>query len=236
MSWIRYDDKFSNHPKVLALGNLRFAAMGVHLDAQCYVSSYLTDGTVPAGIVRKYPRAIVEALVSSGLWRRVGDGDIAIHDYLEYNPSKSQVMAEREIAKRRSAMNADPTLTATIRQRDGDNCRYCGRRVNWRDRRSPIGGTYDHVLPLSSGGGESEDNLVVACRACNLRKARRTPVQAGMVLLIPRSDLGGNQTEPGIYPVPARNPVPIPERSTNPLTYSTRPARRRLVDLGSEAG
>ena len=41
----------------------------------------------------------------------------------------------------------------------------------------------DHVLPRSRGGPDSWENLVTACRVCNLRKAWRTPEEAMMRLL-----------------------------------------------------
>ncbi|HET9957026.1 MAG TPA: HNH endonuclease [Polyangiaceae bacterium] len=61
--------------------------------------------------------------------------------------------------------------------RDQFQCQYCGRRPHVRDL------NVDHVLPRSRGGEDSWENLVVSCRACNLRKGRRTPTEAGMALL-----------------------------------------------------
>ena len=63
---------------------------------------------------------------------------------------------------------------AAVYQRDGYACRYC---------RSTVDLTIDHVVPRALLGGDTEDNLVVACRACNARKGKKTPEQAGMVLL-----------------------------------------------------
>lgn len=61
--------------------------------------------------------------------------------------------------------------------RDQFQCQYCGRRPNARDL------NVDHVVPRSRGGGDSWENLVISCRTCNLRKGRRTPTEAGMLLL-----------------------------------------------------
>lgn len=62
--------------------------------------------------------------------------------------------------------------------RDGYRCAYCGKVC-------PAGeATVDHVIPLSRGGRSSWGNTVTACRACNQRKADRTPHEAGMKLLI----------------------------------------------------
>lgn len=56
--------------------------------------------------------------------------------------------------------------------RDRHRCAYCGRRAT----------TVDHVLPRSQGGDDSWLNTVAACSTDNLRKADRTPAQAGMAL------------------------------------------------------
>lgn len=60
--------------------------------------------------------------------------------------------------------------------RDGHQCQYCQKHLPVRDL------NIDHVLPRSRGGADSWENLVTACRPCNLRKGRRTPDEAGMRL------------------------------------------------------
>ena len=47
--------------------------------------------------------------------------------------------------------------------RDGHRCQYCGERAE----------TLDHVVPRSRGGSHTWDNVVAACRPCNVRKADR---------------------------------------------------------------
>ena len=61
--------------------------------------------------------------------------------------------------------------------RDAHQCQYCARRPPVRDL------NIDHVIPRSRGGEDSWENLVTACRVCNLRKGRRTPEEASMRLL-----------------------------------------------------
>ena len=61
--------------------------------------------------------------------------------------------------------------------RDAHQCQYCGRRPPVRDL------NIDHVLPRSRGGADSWENLVTACRLCNLRKGWKTPEEAMMRLL-----------------------------------------------------
>ena len=99
MTWVRLDDKLPRHPKVMALGKLRHPALGVHVEALCYCSEYLTDGILPAEYVRRCQRRLVEALVSVGIRHRLGDGTVQVHDYLDYNPSREAVNAKRTEAR-----------------------------------------------------------------------------------------------------------------------------------------
>ncbi len=60
--------------------------------------------------------------------------------------------------------------------RDQHQCQYCGKRPPLRDL------NIDHVVPRSRGGDDSWENLVTACRVCNLRKGWKTPEEANMRL------------------------------------------------------
>lgn len=61
-------------------------------------------------------------------------------------------------------------------KRDRYTCQYCGSQPGTEEL------TIDHVLPRSHGGKSVWENAVLACIACNARKADRTPEQAGMKL------------------------------------------------------
>lgn len=64
----------------------------------------------------------------------------------------------------------------TLYKRDEMTCQYCGNRPGSEEL------TIDHVTPRSQGGITSWDNCVLACFACNSKKANKTPEQAGMKL------------------------------------------------------
>lgn len=73
-----------------------------------------------------------------------------------------------------------PTIRLTRKNlmlRDAHQCQYCARRPPVRDL------NIDHVQPRSRGGKDAWENLVTACRACNLRKGWRTPDEANMRLI-----------------------------------------------------
>lgn len=56
--------------------------------------------------------------------------------------------------------------------RDEHRCQYCGAPAD----------SIDHVVPRSRGGLHEWENVIAACRPCNLRKRDRTPDEAGMPL------------------------------------------------------
>jgi 5-methylcytosine-specific restriction endonuclease McrA len=56
--------------------------------------------------------------------------------------------------------------------RDEHRCQYCGAAAD----------SIDHVIPRSRGGLHEWENVIAACRPCNLRKRDRTPDEAGMPL------------------------------------------------------
>lgn len=221
MPWARLDDGFWRNPKVTATST---AAVGVYALGISYCADQLTDGFIPESIavhmLARRRRALIRELVAREFWVEAADG-YQIRDFLDYNPSKAEVDFRRRTNTRRQALHRDRTLVEAVRARDGDVCRYCNREVDFTDRRSPAGGTYDHVDP---GGLNELDNVVVACRGCNSAKGRRTPAQAGLVLVPFQSgsnpDLNGTKT-----PVPSR-----PEKRKRPdARTSSRSSTRKVV-------
>lgn len=98
MPWFRIDDRFSTHPKVLRAGN---AAIGLFTRLGSYSAQHLTDGVIPASIVRSFgTRAEANALLREGMLERDGD-DYRIRDYLDWNPSADHLRAERNAARDR---------------------------------------------------------------------------------------------------------------------------------------
>jgi hypothetical protein len=113
MPWVRIDEEFPRHPKLVQVGPLGVA---LQVAALCYCNYYLTDGFVPFGAVRTlldFNRVgenigdqvevwselgavnIANRLVKAGVWEEV-DGGFRIHDYDHYQPTRDQVLAERE--------------------------------------------------------------------------------------------------------------------------------------------
>lgn len=97
MPWVKLDDRFPSHRKVALLSDRAFR---LHVSAMCWCAENLTDGRIAdrelalIAHVRNI-KATAKQLEDAGLWDRTDDG-WAIHDYLDYNPSRDQVQAERK--------------------------------------------------------------------------------------------------------------------------------------------
>ena len=107
MPWFCLDDTFHSHPKVIAAGN---EAIGLFSRCGTYAAQHLTDGFIPEEIAVLYgasdtgsrrnpgngkPETLAETLVRTKLWRRARGG-WRMPDYLDYNPSREQVVDKRK--------------------------------------------------------------------------------------------------------------------------------------------
>lgn len=111
MSWAKFDDKFSSHPKVIEAGPL---AVTLHFHAIIYCAEYLTDGVIRPKALNRIVnwaddaddfgdagppdnRVLAKRLVHAGLWDEAPDGHgWTVHDYLDFNPSRADVEAARQ--------------------------------------------------------------------------------------------------------------------------------------------
>lgn len=108
MSWGKIDDQFHAHRKAKLAWKGHPRALGLHLLAISYCAGQLTDGLVDSEFVEeKIPvardrAAATSALVAAGLWVPE-DGDWRINDWLDYNPSRADVLARRRADSERKA-------------------------------------------------------------------------------------------------------------------------------------
>jgi hypothetical protein len=113
--WVKLDDHFPDHPKVIAAGPL---AAWLYVAGLCYANRLLTDGFVPGEVVprliafsgTKYardPEALAVRLCAAGLWTETtvaGIQGYQIHDYTTYQRSRERVLTDRtQTAKRVTA-------------------------------------------------------------------------------------------------------------------------------------
>jgi hypothetical protein len=104
MPWVRLEDAFAEHPKVVSLP---YRGRWLYIAALCYSNRRLTDGFIPLAILaslcpheRDDPQTedayhLADQLVDVGLWE-TAEGGFVIHDYLHYQPSKREVLSERK--------------------------------------------------------------------------------------------------------------------------------------------
>jgi hypothetical protein len=98
MSWVRLDDNFPNHPKVVGLNDQAFR---LYISGLCYASHYLTDGLIIEPAMRRLDGADgVNELVEAGLWLKVAKG-WQIASYGEYQTPKSEVERAKQANRER---------------------------------------------------------------------------------------------------------------------------------------
>jgi hypothetical protein len=107
MSWVKLDDAMGDHRKVKRALTKSRPAVALHFLGILHCSRYLTDGFVEDEYVAEVLPArerepALDALVQQGLWTVV-DGGYAIHDYLEHNPTREKVLAQRAADAARKA-------------------------------------------------------------------------------------------------------------------------------------
>lgn len=95
MPFAALDDQFHSNPKIIAAG---LDGAGLYARALSYCADYLTDGFVPGPWARSVAgrqRRAIDRLVNAGLWV-TADGGFRVPDYLDYNPSKADIVKRRE--------------------------------------------------------------------------------------------------------------------------------------------
>lgn len=100
------------------------------------------------------------------------------YDKVVHSPSIAFKVPSVVALKRYVSFNGRPAFTRyNIYLRDNFTCQYCAEPFPAKDL------TFDHVHPRSRGGLTEWTNVVAACSPCNLKKANRTPEEAGMPLI-----------------------------------------------------
>lgn len=148
MAWVKLDDHFTENPKVRPLSDRTFR---LYVAGLCHCGSHLTDGVVErrfvSALLERVTKPMVQELVDAGLWLEYGKG-FAVKDYLKYNPSREQVLAEREAAAERKRKWKEKNAG-----KNGDR----NGVANARTEQPP-----DPSRPEGSRDGESEEPSAVA--------------------------------------------------------------------------
>lgn len=115
MAWVRLEDDFAIHPKIVGLSD---GAFRLHVTSICYANRFLTDGRIPAAVisqlVRGHSRSLAKELVSARVWDTTRDGYL-IHDYATYQPSRADVLTKRALRAQAGRMGGLANAQAKAR-------------------------------------------------------------------------------------------------------------------------
>jgi hypothetical protein len=108
--WFRVDDHLHDHRKARAAGP---HALGLWLLAGSWCADNLTDGFVPEVMLSRWDRKwqpLAARLVTAGLWLSAtehGESGYRFHEWLEHQPSRERVLADRAAAADRQRKARD---------------------------------------------------------------------------------------------------------------------------------
>lgn len=150
MTWIKIDDSLPDHPKLIGLSDLAFR---IHVRALCHSGRYLTDGFISHAAylawVNNSSHAPADELTANELWDRVENG-YQIHDYLEYQSSRTKVdeqkKANRERVARYNEKKKSRVNNALITRPDTDTDTDTHTDINTKETTS-FGNEIEVALP-----------------------------------------------------------------------------------------
>jgi 5-methylcytosine-specific restriction endonuclease McrA len=124
---------------------------------------------------REYYQRTIEARRAYDKERRATGRD-NLKRWYALNPTKN-----REYIARRRALKMNSTGTHTAaditaqNERQSYHCYWCGTSTRKAYH-------VDHVIPLSLGGSDGTENIVIACPTCNCSKGAKHPMDYAGVL------------------------------------------------------
>lgn len=180
MPWLRGSDTLANYPIVLAPledercdDRLVNEALGFVVRCAAQSAAHLQDYLVSRGTAVQMAGPsrvdiLLDVAIRAGYLTVVeAEGRTAYKIIDDPEFLHLRLRDEVEWERQRKRDNRNPAVLVPVRYRDGDGCRYCGRIVNWSDRKGTFGGTYDHRVPKEAA---TPDTSVVCCRGCNSRR------------------------------------------------------------------
>lgn len=110
MGWVKLDDGFGEHPKIARLSD---SALALWVASLAYANRNLTDGFIPESVGFGQLRysggntvPFVAELEEIGLWETV-EGGWQVHDYLDFQRSRVEILGERESVRDRVQRHRD---------------------------------------------------------------------------------------------------------------------------------
>lgn len=178
MAWVRWGDNSHDHPILMnvmehALFDDRLLNEVHGFISRCASSSgsHTTDYVITHGTAAHIAGAsrvstLVEVAKFAGYMSEIDVEGRRAYKLIDDDPDflHLRLKAEIDFEKQRKLDHSNPALIIPVRLRDGDACRWCGRVVNWAERKSARSGTYDHLEP---GNAATIETYIVSCKGCN---------------------------------------------------------------------
>lgn len=177
MSWVRVEDSFPLHPKVLRAGPM---AAYLFVAGLCFCQRMATSGLISgSNLAHVAPELghvarLAARLVEVGLWEWAGpDGqDYQVHDWSDYNLTREEVLRRRALAKQRQ----DRFRLNRLSRRDNAVNHALQRRDSTRDNAVSNATPYPYPIKTTPNGVTGEE--VTALQQAQEPAAR--PPDAGL--------------------------------------------------------
>lgn len=158
MTWGKVDDKLWGSPKWLGTGP---RARALWVSGLSWCMDQLTDGHVPAHVISVLGGTRRDAgdLVRAGLWEEADDG-WQFHDWLDYQPSRAQVLAERKAAadrQKRAREKAKAKRDAEVTRESRRDSQRDYTRESRSPRPDPTRNTYSPPVDTGTPRNAHED-------------------------------------------------------------------------------
>lgn len=158
MAFLSIDDQAGDHPKLEALSDRAFR---LWFKAICYCQRYLTDGHIPADTVRGlrgWSKSTQDELVKTvppfdhPLWHVHEDGSVKVHDFLDWNDSREEVLKRRAEKADRMKRFRQKRGTSAIQDAPRDALRPSPRDALRDAPRAPTH-NHNHTVAKATGTG-----------------------------------------------------------------------------------
>lgn len=151
MSWVKIDDQFPYHRKVIAAG---LEGRALYITALCYTAHQLTDGFIPESVMPVLEvlsgvanvKQTASKLLDVCLWDACENGYM-IHDYLDYNPTKEEVIKTREARKDAGSYGGTRSAQAKRQAKLKQNSSNLSSKSQPRTRTPNISSKEDSTTP-----------------------------------------------------------------------------------------
>lgn len=195
MSWLKIDDRLWSHRKIVEVGD---RALGVWLRLACWSAQHEEDGRIPRGILVMLTGSErsdqVQALLEAGMLDEGDQGSVFVHDFLKYNPSRSDLEAKREVdreRKRHGFRRESQRIPSGNEAESAGTPGECVARKPGRDGTGRDGMGFP-VLEGGAGGGRVSAHLLVPweafCEAYPDGRLRRADAEAEFARINPDSE------------------------------------------------